>query len=353
MKNRKNLIWLGVMALLLGWTAYTVFSQQTPGQLFQAIARADWRFLLAGLALTAAFIGCEAKTSHIILRALGSPQPFRRCCFYSCAGFFFSNITPSATGGQPAQIYYMGKDGSPVVHGAIDMLLVTIGYHTATAVFGILALATCPDLPERLGGQVGLLLGLGFAIFVALDAAMILFLFLPGPARRLGSWAIRAAVRARPSLDQAGLEEKLEEELARYAQGARLIRSAPGLLPRMLALAACQLACSYAVPYVVFLAFHLTGVSFWEVFCLQVLCTIAVGYLPLPGSTGAAENVFLRAFVLIFGSGLVAPAMILSRMLSCYLALIVTGVLVAVVHVRRRPDRGGSGEAAEIHDIAA
>lgn len=353
MKNRKNLIWVGVMALLLGWTVHTVLGQQTPGQLARAIAHADWRFLLAGLALMAAFIGCEAKTTHVILRALGSPQPFRRCYFYSCTGFFFSNITPSATGGQPAQIYYMGKDGTPVVHGAIDMLLVTIGYHTATVIFGILALASCSDLPEQLGGQVGLLLGLGFAIFVALDVAMILFLFLPGPVRRLGNWAIRAAVRACPGLDQVKLEERLEEELERYAQGARLIRSAPGLLPQTLALSACQLACSYAVPYVIFLAFHLTGVTFWEVFSLQVLCTIAVGYLPLPGSAGAAENVFLRSFVLIFGSGLVAPAMILSRTVNCYLMLIVTGIVVAAAHFRRRPNQENGAEVTDIHDIAA
>lgn len=354
-KDKKNWLWLAIMAGLLGWTVYTVLRDQTPGQLAHALTSADWRFLLIGLALMAAFIGCEAKSTHMILRALGSPQPYRHCYFYSCTGFFFSNITPSATGGQPAQIYYMNRDGVPAVHGAIDMLLVTIGYHTAMVGFGILALATCPNLPEMLGGQVGFLLGLGFAIFVALNVAMVLFVFLPGPVRKLGQWGIKAAVRAKPSLDQTELEEKLAEQLERYGQGARLIRSAPGLLPRIVLLSAAQLACSYAVPYLIYLAFHLTGVTFWEVFALQVLCTISVGYLPLPGSAGAAENVFLRAFAFIFGAGLVAPAMILSRTVSCYLVLIATGIVTAVVHFRRRPNRADSVPTldAEHHDRAA
>lgn len=353
MKKSKNWLWLAVMAGLLGWTVYTVLKDQTPGQLAHALVAADWRFLLMGLALMAAFIGFEAKCTHLTLRALGSSQPFRRCYFYSCTGFFFSNITPSATGGQPAQVYYMNRDGVPAVHGAIDMLLVTIGYHTAMAGFGILALVTCPSLPEMLGGQVGFLLGLGFAIFVALDAAMILFLFLPGPVRRLGQWGIKTAVRVRPSLNQAELEEKLAEQLERYGQGAKLIRSAPGVLPKLLLLSAAQLACSYAVPYMIYLSFHLTGVTAWEVFALQVLCTMSVGYLPLPGSAGAAENVFLRSFGFIFGAGLVAPAMILSRTVSCYLVLITTGIITAVIHFRRCSDKADSVSLTETHDQAA
>jgi hypothetical protein len=106
------------------------------------------------------------------------------------------------------------------------------------------------------------------------------------------------------------------------------------------------------VPYCVYLAFHLSGVTFWEVFSLQVLCTISVGYLPLPGAAGAAENVFLRAFVLIFGGGLVAPAMILSRTVSCYLVLIATGLVTGVGHLVR-PRRAAPVQERQDIDLAA
>ena len=107
-------------------------------------------------------------------------------------------------------------------------------------------------------------------------------------------------------------------------------------LPRVLLLSMGQLACSYAVPYIIYLAFHLTGSSFVEVFALQVLCSISVGYLPLPGAAGAAETVFLRGFAAVFGAGLIAPAMILSRTVSCYLVLITTGIITALLHFRGR-----------------
>lgn len=335
-KQLKNILCGGAVFALLAWTVYTILKEQTPGQLAHALLSADWRVLLLGLPLMALFLCCEAGATWSILRSLGCPQRFRRCAYYSCTGFFFSTITPSATGGQPAQIVAMGRDGVPAASGALDMLLVTIGYNTAAMGWGVFALFAAGPFTERLGGQVGLLLGVGLAVFALLDAAMLLFLFLPGPAKRLLYACIRLAVRVVPSLNRAELEARADAHLAEYRRGAQLIRRAPELLARVLGLSALQLACSYVMPYVVYRAFGLSGFSLGEVFALQALCSIAVGYLPLPGSAGAAENVFLRSFLLIFGEALVAPAMILSRTLNCYLVLAVTAAVLAVGRVVRR-----------------
>ena len=251
-------------------------------------------------------------------------------------GFFFSTITPSATGGQPAQVVAMSRDGVPAASGALDMLLVTIGYNTAAMFWGVYALLTAGGLTERLGGQVGLLLGLGLAIFALLDIFMFLFLFLPGPAKRLLYGCIALAARAYLPLDRAGLEARADQHLAEYRRGAGLIRRAPALLVQVVGLSMVQLACSYAMPYVVYRAFGLSGFGLGEIMALQALCAIAVGYLPLPGSAGAAENVFLRGFRLIYGEALVAPAMILSRTLNCYLVLAATGLVLAAGRSLRR-----------------
>ena len=344
----KNVLCGGAVAALLIWTVYTIFSEQTPGQLAAALLSADWRVLLLGVPLMALFICCEAKATHTILRSMGCPQPFRRCCYYSSVGFFFSTITPSATGGQPAQILSMSRDGVPTATGALDMLLVTIGYNTAAMIYGVSALFAAGGFTERLGGQVGLLLGLGLAVFAVLDVAMFLFLFLPGPAKRLLSACIALAVKVCPRLDRAALEAKADAHIAEYRRGADLIREAPILLVKVVALSCAQLACSYAMPYVVFRAFGLTGFSLLEILALQALTSIAVGYLPLPGSAGAAENVFLRSFLIVFGEGLVAPAMILSRTMSCYLVLIATAaILLAGRWLRRRDALRTGPQAAE------
>lgn len=334
--NVKNLLGVGAVCVLLSWTVRAILREQTPGQLAAALLAADWRVLLLGLPLMALRLCGEAAATCSILRALGCGQPFRRCVYYSCTGFFFSTITPSAAGGQPAQVCAMGRDGVPAAAGALDMLLVTIGYSTAVMGSGVIALVTNRGFIRQLGGQVGLLLGVGLAGGVVMDAAMLLFLFLPGPARRLLYGCIALAVKVRPSLDRAALESRADALIAEYSRGSRLIRRAPDLLARVLGLSALQLVCCYGMPYVVYRAFGLSGYSLGQVLALQTLCSIAVGYLPLPGSAGAAENVFLRGFLLIFGRSLVAPAMILSRTLSCYLVLAVVSTILAVGRTVRR-----------------
>lgn len=346
-KQLKNILCGGAVLALLGWTVYTILREQTPGQLAAALLSADWRVLLLGLPLMILFICCEAAATHTILRALGCPQPFRRCAYYSSVGFFFSTITPSATGGQPAQVVSMSRDGVPAASGALDMLLVTIGYNTAAMIWGVFALFAAGGLTERLGGQVGLLLGLGLAVFALLDVFMFLFLFLPGPAKKLLYGLIALGARLFPGLNRVGLEAKADEHLAEYRRGADLIRRSPVLLFQVVGLSMAQLACSYAVPYVVYRAFGLSGFGLGEIMALQALCSIAVGYLPLPGSAGAAENVFLRGFLLIYGEALVAPAMILSRTLSCYLVLVVTGAVLAAGRALRRPVAAQARPAVE------
>ena len=124
MKDKvKNLLCVGAVLALLAWTVHTILKEQTPGQLAAALLSANGWVLLLGLPLMGAFVCCEAAATHTILRSLGCPQPFRRCAYYSSVGFFFSTITPSATGGQPAQIVAMRRDGTPAASGALDMLL--------------------------------------------------------------------------------------------------------------------------------------------------------------------------------------------------------------------------------------
>ncbi len=342
----KSVLCGGAVLALLAWTVHTILQEQTPGQLASALLSADWRVLLLGLPLMALFLCCEAKATHAVLRALGCPQPFRRCAYYSSVGFFFSTITPSATGGQPAQVVAMGRDGVPAASGALDMLLVTIGYNTAAMFWGIYALLTAGGLTERLGGQVGLLLGLGLAIFALLDVFMFLFLFLPGPAKKLLYGCIALAARIYPPLDREALEARADAHLAEYRRGAGLIRRNPVLLAQVVGLSVVQLACTYAMPYVVYRAFGLSGFGLGEIMALQALCSIAVGYLPLPGSAGAAENVFLRGFLLIYGEALVAPAMILSRTLNCYLVLLATGAVLAAGRALRRTPPAAERESA-------
>mgnify|MGYP002508928731 CR=1 FL=1 len=85
-------------------------SSTSIGLLWESLRQVKIPYIMGGLGLMLGYVGCEALCTRQILGRLGHGAPYRRCLGYSFVGFYVSSITPSATGGQPAQIYCMSRD---------------------------------------------------------------------------------------------------------------------------------------------------------------------------------------------------------------------------------------------------
>lgn len=348
MKNRlKKWLWPAVMALLLGWTVYMLLHDQSPAQLWAGLRAANPLFLLAGAGLMGLYLLCEALSTHLVLRTLGTAAPLRRCLGYASVGFYFSTVTPSSTGGQPMQVYAMSKDGIPAAHGTLDMLLISICYQLAAALYALGAWLGFPGLTGGLGRGLKLLLLFGFAATLALAGVMTVFLVRPGWCTRLAD-GITALLRRLPFVKNPNaFRARLDEPIAQYTWGGSFLCRKPSLFPRLLGLSLLQLGCLYLVPWTVYRAFGLTGHSAPELVALQALMAVAVGFLPLPGAAGAAESAFLTGFAAFFG-GLVTPAVVLSRGISCYGTLLATGLVCLGIHLgRRKRERAALRAASE------
>lgn len=335
MKQAKKWLWPAVMVLLLGWTVHMLLADQPPAQLWAGLRAANPLFLLAGFGFMGLFLLCEALSSHLVLRTLGTPAPLGRCLDYSCVGFYFSTVTPSSTGGQPMQVYSMAKDGIPAAHGTLDMLLISICYQLAAALYALGSWLCFPGLRDGLGKGLRLLLLFGFTATLALAGVMVLFLARPGWCSKLADMLTGLLRRTPWVKDPRAFRSKLEEPIAQYTWGGSFLCRRPSLFPRLLGLSLVQLGCLYLVPWTVYRAFGLTGRSAPELVALQSLMAVAVGLLPLPGAAGAAETAFLTGFAAFFGE-LVAPAVVLSRGISCYGMLLITGPVCLAIHLRRR-----------------
>ena len=339
--------WAGLLFLLflMGLTAAVLLRDLSPAQLLSALRHFNPIYLPAGFLLIIGYVSCEALCTWQILRRLGHPVLFRRCLGYSFAGFYFSSVTPSATGGQPAQICYMSRDQIPAAHGALDMMLIAACYQTATLLWsGACALflpGVCAVMSERLGP----LLFYGAAVMILLPLAMGIMMFFPGFAQRICRGLLRLLTALRLIRRPEKTQEALRRQLGEYAAGASCIRRNPWLALRVLLLCILQLGLLYSVPWIVARAFGVDGPAWSTIAGLQALLTLAVCNLPLPGAVGPAEGGFIAAFTPIFGAALITPAMLVSRGISFYLFLPVSFAVTAAVHLRtahRGPKNSGA-----------
>ena len=93
----------------------------------------------------------------------------------------------------------------------------------------------------------------------------------------------------------------------------------------------------YSVPFLVYKGFGLGDFNVLEVIALQAVLYVAVSALPLPGALGVSESAFMILFRTMFPAGILSSAMVLSRGISFYLFVLVTGLCVAgLVLIKRK-----------------
>ena len=102
------------LAAVFALTVWAVFRGENPREIATDLAKADPARLLPCVVCVVGFILGESVVIYHLTRSLGVGIRLGRCCLYSFIGFFYSAITPSASGGQPMQVLYMRRDGIPV-----------------------------------------------------------------------------------------------------------------------------------------------------------------------------------------------------------------------------------------------
>ena len=342
MKNRKKIIFNGVfLAAVFALTIYGVFHGEDLSFMMDAIHRADKRWLLPGIALVAFFIWGESIIIWYMMRSSGIHLKKRTCFLFSSVGFFFSCITPSASGGQPMQIYYMKKEKISIPVSTVILMIVTITYKLVLVVIGIgIAIFGRGFLHRYLEGILPVFyLGLMLNIFCV--TFMTIMVFHPLFAKAILVKGMKLLERFHLMRKKEGRLKKLEASMDTYRNTAAYLKNNPLVIVKVIGITFIQRMALFAVTWFVYQAFGLHGTGFWDILFLQAVISVSVDMLPLPGGMGISETLFLTIFSPVFGD-LLLPGMVLSRGLGYYGELLISAVFTAVAQLtigKRNPEK--------------
>ena len=332
MKSRKKIIFNGVfLAVVFALTIYGVFHGEDLSSMMDAIHRADKRWLIPGIALVAFFIWGESIIIWYMMRSSGIQLKKRTCFLFSSVGFFFSCITPSASGGQPMQIYYMKKEKISIPVSTVILMIVTITYKLVLVVIGIgIAIFGRGFLHKYLEGILPVFY-LGLALNIFCVTFMTILVFHPLLAKAIMVKGMKLLERLHLVKKKDGRLKKLEDSMDTYRNTAAYLKNNPFVIVKVIGITFIQRMALFAVTWFVYQAFGLHGTGFWEILFLQAVISVSVDMLPLPGGMGISESLFLSIFAPICGT-LTLPAMVVSRGLSYYTELILSAVMTVVAH---------------------
>lgn len=324
-----NAVFLAAVFVL---TVYGVFHGEDLGAMMQAIRRADLRFLAFAVFLSVFSIWGESVIIWYMMRSFCIYIRKRICFLFSSVGFFFCCITPSATGGQPMQIYYMKKENIPIPVAAVILMVVTITYKLVLVVIGVGIVLFGQGFLHHYLQEILPVYYLGILLNIFCVSFMTVLVFHPVLAQRIVLSGMDWLERCRLLKKKQARRDRFLTSMDVYRETAAYLKEHKGVIASVILITFVQRLALFAVTWMVYLALRLHGTPMQDVVLLQGVIAVSVDMLPLPGGMGISETLFLKIFKNVFAA-LILPAMVLSRGLSYYSQLIISALFTIVAQL--------------------
>ena len=331
-KHKKGVIDAVLLLVLIAITAYFTLDDQNINNIIDTIQDAEDSWLILAIGFVFVFVCGESVIMKYLYKVLGTPVKILQCIKYSFVGFFFSLVTPSATGGQPMQLYYMGKDNHKISESALVLLIITIGYKAALLVMSGIAFISQGEFILIHLDYVAYLLIYGVIVNVLFIAFLMMLIFREEYTHTFIRWITGGLGKLHLIRNVEAFQSKVFEMMQPYRQGAGYLKKHKNVFFHVLWMSILQRSALFLVTWCVYKSFGLSGISMLKIVALQTIISLSVDMLPLPGGVGVSEKSFEIMFDVIFGASLVIPGMILSRGISFYLLVVVTGIVTVLQH---------------------
>lgn len=344
MDGKKKVFWSIFSLVLAGLTLWAVLSQSeglSIKELINEAANGNKLWLACACICVVIYIFLEGVAICSILKGVGYKRSLKRGLIYSTADIYFSAITPSATGGQPASAYFMIADGIPAGVTTAVLILNLMMYTISIVVLGLISIAINYKLFFGFKVLSKVLIIAGIVILSLFSAGFLSIL-------RKGDKVFNLLAKLLNFLHRKHLIHKFDSKMAKlektrveFTDCSKLVAGKTGTMVKAFIWNLLQRASQIAVPAFVSLAFGNTGSTAVNMFASQCLITIGYNCIPVPGAMGVADYLMVDGFTSLIGRADAFRVDMMSRGLSFYICVAVSGIitLIGYIMLRRRKKR--------------
>lgn len=327
MKKAKKMIRnLIIFIILIILTFYIILKDQDITQIMSILENVKKQYILIAAIAMCIYVICEAINIGRTLKALNEKSTFIRNIKYALIGFFFSSITPAASGGQPMQIYYMYKDKISVANSTLALLINLSSMQIVTISIALLSVIFNHKYLNNT------LISL-FVLGIVLNASALTLLLIAIFSKKLLRKLIDFAIKLMKKLKIKNIEDKqikLENELLKYQDSSNYIKNNKLVILKIIITTYIQFIAFYSVSYWVYCSFGLNEYNIIQIITIQSILYATVSGIPSPGAVGVTEGGFIEIFKLIIPQNIINGAMLLNRGISFYLLVAISGIVTLI-----------------------
>lgn len=328
--QKKQLLNILFVLALAAFTVWTVSDMDFAAvQDFFAVCN-PW-FLIGALVCMVGYFFFEGISLHLIIRRFGGKPRFRDSIAYASADVYYSAITPSATGGQPASAFYMMRDGIPGGIACFGLIFNLLAFAAAFLVVGAVVLIANFSLFLSYGvaSKILILIGLGFqAVLILVFGAC---LFFPNMILGVGHFFINLLCKIRIFRNKEKWMGKIDGMVENYRSSLDYFKHHKMLIFPVLFFDILQRMSLIGISC--FVCASITDLSMWEIFSIQTFVVLGFNAVPLPGGSGAFEYMYLEAYAHVFTDDMTKTTMLITRVISYYLSMVVCAAITLIHHL--------------------
>lgn len=336
MDKRKNLLWSFATLIIAVISIWAVISQAHHFSLDKFVAYitgANPLWLVVALLFMLCFIYFEGLALRIILQAFGYKRSRRSCVVYSAADIYFSSITPSATGGQPASAFFMVRDGIPAAVVTLALLVNLILYTVSIMIVGLLALLIRPAVFIHFNLFSKVLIIIGYVVLAILAVGLVMLIKYEVILHKICAKLILLLHRLHLLRRLEHWQNKLDGIIADYKKCAGMLEGHIGELLLAFLANFFQRFSQICVPAAVVLSMERSFNNAVTAWITQVFVTIGSTCVPIPGAQGVSDYLLLDGMGELMGNDVVINLDLLSRSISFYSCVLISLLIIAIAYV--------------------
>ena len=315
-----------IFILLIILTFYIILKDQNTDEIFEIIGTVKLRYVLIAVICMSIYVICEAINIGRTLKALNEKTSFFSNIKYALIGFFFSGITPAASGGQPMQIYYMYKDKISVANSTLALLINLSSMQVVTISLALISVIINHNI-------LNTALTCFFVIGILLNASALSLLLIAIFSKKLLQKLINIVVKIMKKLKIKNIDqkqEKIQAELSKYQNSSDYIKNNKLVIIKTIITTYIEFLALYSVSYWVYCSFGLNKYNIFKIISIQAVLYGTVSGIPSPGAVGVTEGGFIEIYKSVFPQNMISSAMLLNRGISFYLLVIISAIVTII-----------------------
>ena len=311
-----------------------------------------WGWIIVGLLVFDCNMVIDAMVTQIYLRAEYPHFRFLDSLKVAFVGVFFGAVTPSNTGGQPMQLYFLSRKNVRVGYGSACMTQKFIVYQLVTTSFSIFAVIFKFGYFRTAFTNFwsSSFIIIGFVVQLAVTAMFLIVGFAEKVTHKLIRLIYRIMV-ALPFVKEPRRKIMLiSREFKMFHSATRMLMSSKSRLAKITLLVMLQIVCIMLVPYFIYIAFEMPAIAAahgapvgnpLDFLCIQSFVLFTSNLVPLPGASGGAElafSMYFGSYFVIANISKIKPAILLWRFITYYGAMLVTAPFSYYTKGRKKGD---------------